>query len=269
MIEAAIGASRTSRQRGDQAERRVVVVAEPEQHVGEVGDRGADRRGDRLDQDVAVADVRELVGEDAAQLVLGEQFGDPAGDRDRGVLGVAAGGEGVGLVLGDHVEARHRQPGAGRQFADDLVEARRFRLLDRLRPAHLQRQFVAEEVGAEVDQQGDAEEEGGGAGAADQGADHDQQARRGTPAGSSCGGWRRRWTAWWSSSIRSWSDGWPAEVLPGGRAIGHRWQPLFAPLGCPGGIGGSTLARCDRGGTAEHDRDRRAGRRSRWRSPPP
>ena len=136
----------------------------------------ADRRGDRLDQDVAVADVRELVGEDAAQLVLGEQFGDPAGDGDRRVLRVAAGREGVGLVLGDHVEARHRQAGARRQFADDLVEPRRLRLLDRLRAAHFQRQFVAEEVGAEVDQQGDAEEERGRAGAADQRADHDQQA---------------------------------------------------------------------------------------------
>ena len=85
-------------------------------------------------------DVGELVGEDAAQLVLGEQFGDPAGDGDRGVLGVAAGGEGVGLVLGDHVEARHRQAGARRQFAHDLVEPRRFGLLDRLGAAHLQRQ---------------------------------------------------------------------------------------------------------------------------------
>src|SRR5680860_876492 len=93
------------RQRGDQAERRVVVVAEPEHHVGEVGDRGADRRGDRLDQDVAVLDVRQLVREDAAQLVIGEQVEDPARHRHRGVLRVAAGGEGVGLVLRDHVEA--------------------------------------------------------------------------------------------------------------------------------------------------------------------
>ena len=60
----------------------------------------ADRRGDRLDQDVAVADVGELVGEHAAQLVLGEQLGDPAGHRDRRVLRVAAGREGVRLVLG-------------------------------------------------------------------------------------------------------------------------------------------------------------------------
>ena len=51
------------RQRGDQAQRALVVAAEPQQHVAEVGDRAADRRGDRLDQRVAVADVGELVGD--------------------------------------------------------------------------------------------------------------------------------------------------------------------------------------------------------------
>ncbi len=123
--------------------------------------------------------MRELVGEDAAQLVLGEQLGDPAGDGDGGVLGVAAGGEGVGLVLGDHVEARHRQAGARRQFAHDLEEPRRFGFVDRLGATHRQRQFVAEEVGAEVDQQGEAEEEPGRARAADQGANQDKQPREG------------------------------------------------------------------------------------------
>ena len=78
MIEAAIGASKTSAKRGDQAERALVVAAEPHQHVAEVGDRAADRRRDGLDQGVAVADVGELVGDDAAQLVGREQLGDPA-----------------------------------------------------------------------------------------------------------------------------------------------------------------------------------------------
>ena len=80
-------------------------------------------------------DVRELVRDHAAQLVLGEQLGDPAGDGDRGVLRAAAGREGVGLVLRDHVEARHRQVGARRQLADHLVEPRRLLLEIGLAPA--------------------------------------------------------------------------------------------------------------------------------------
>ena len=100
MIVAAIGASSTSAIAPISAERRLVVAADPEQHVGDVGDRAADRGGDRLDQDVAVADVAELVGEHAAQLVLGEQLEDALGDRDRRVLRVAPGREGVRLLLG-------------------------------------------------------------------------------------------------------------------------------------------------------------------------
>ena len=101
----------------------------------------------------------------------------PRGDRDRRVLRVAAGREGVRLLAGDHVEARHRQVGAGRQLADDLVEPRRLRLGDRLGAGALQRDLVAEPVGDEVDHQGDDEE---AARAALRppiaSADHDQQA---------------------------------------------------------------------------------------------
>ena len=53
-----------------------------------------------VDEDVAVLDVGQLVGEHAAQLVLGEQLRDARGDRDRRVLGVAPGRKGVGLLRG-------------------------------------------------------------------------------------------------------------------------------------------------------------------------
>ena len=56
--------------------------------------------GDRADEDVAVADVADLVGQHAAQLVPVEDLEDALGDGDRGVVGVAAGGEGVGLHVG-------------------------------------------------------------------------------------------------------------------------------------------------------------------------
>ncbi len=232
---AAIGARRTIASAATSSERRVVVATEPEQHVREVGDRGADRRGDRLDQDVAVADVGQLVGEDAAQLVLGEEFGDPAGHGDGGVLGVAAGRESVRLVLGDHVEAGHRQTGTGRQFTDDLEEARVVGLLDRLGAAHLQRQFVAEEVGAEVDQQGDAEEERRRRRAADDGADRRPAGRKGTPAGSSSAAWRRMSIPWWFSSrvlllVRSC----PPEYGEATGAVTIGGNPPFPPLRPPG-----------------------------------
>ena len=64
------------RERPDQPERAVVVAADEQQHVGDPGDRAADRRRDARGQDVAVADVGQLVGEHAAQLGLAEQLRD-------------------------------------------------------------------------------------------------------------------------------------------------------------------------------------------------
>ena len=73
------------------------------------------------DEDVAVADVADLVGQHAAQLVPVEHLEDALGDGDGGVLGVAAGGERVGLHLGADVELRHRHAGLLGQLADDRV----------------------------------------------------------------------------------------------------------------------------------------------------
>ena len=72
-----------------------LAVAPAEQHrqlreVGQERDDGRERGGDRADEDVAVADVRELVAEHAAQLALVEQLEDALGDADGGVLRVAA-----------------------------------------------------------------------------------------------------------------------------------------------------------------------------------
>ena len=55
-------------------------------------------RGDRRDEDVAVADVGDLVGEHAAQFVLVDDLQQALRDRDRGVVGVAAGRERVRLL---------------------------------------------------------------------------------------------------------------------------------------------------------------------------
>ncbi len=50
----------------------------------------------------------ELVGEDAAQLVAVEHLEDAAGHHDRGVVRVAAGGEGVRLRFVGDVDRGHR-----------------------------------------------------------------------------------------------------------------------------------------------------------------
>ena len=54
----------------------------------------------RRDQDVAVRHVGQLVGQHALELFLVEDPHDPLGHGHHRVLGVAAGGEGVGVSVG-------------------------------------------------------------------------------------------------------------------------------------------------------------------------
>ena len=69
-------------------------------------------------------DVRELVGEHAAQLVLVDDLQQALRHGDGGVLGVAAGRERVRLRGGADVDGRHRHVGPLGQVADDRVELR-------------------------------------------------------------------------------------------------------------------------------------------------
>ena len=67
----------------------------------------ADQRdGQRGHEDVVVADVRQLVGEHALELDPVHLLEQAGGDRDRRVLRVAAGGEGVRRRVVDDVDAR-------------------------------------------------------------------------------------------------------------------------------------------------------------------
>src|SRR5262249_57188246 len=63
-------------QRADDAERRVVVATDPEGEIADVRDRRGDRGDHGGKQDVAVADMGELVRKYAAQLVLAQQLAD-------------------------------------------------------------------------------------------------------------------------------------------------------------------------------------------------
>ena len=97
-------------------------------------------------EDVAVRDVRELVGEHAAQLVLVDDLEQALGDRDRGVVRVAAGRERVRLRGGAEVDRRHRHAGARREVAHDRVELRLLGLGDRHRARRPHRELVGEPV---------------------------------------------------------------------------------------------------------------------------
>ncbi len=66
--------------------------------------------------------MRQLVTEHPLQLIGAQGLEDAGGDGDGGVLGVAAGGEGVGLGGLDDVDAWHRHLGPGDQGAHDGVD---------------------------------------------------------------------------------------------------------------------------------------------------
>ena len=105
------------------------------------------------DEDVAVADVADLVGEHAAELVPVEDLQDALGDGDRRVLGVAPGREGVGLHVGRDVQLGHRHAHLLAQLTDDPVVLRHLLLGDGQGPGHLDGELVGEPVGAADHQQ--------------------------------------------------------------------------------------------------------------------
>ena len=77
-------------------------IAPQRRHVREDADRARERRRDRADEDVAVADVRQLVREHALELVVVHELQDPRRARDRGVVGVAP----VANALGESFSMR-------------------------------------------------------------------------------------------------------------------------------------------------------------------
>ena len=84
----------------------------------------ADQRdGQRRHEDVVVADVRQLVGEDAFELDAVHLLEQAGGHGDRRVLGVAPGGEGVRRRVVDDVDARLGQAAGDAQALDEVVQA--------------------------------------------------------------------------------------------------------------------------------------------------
>ena len=64
------------------------------------------RAGGRHDDEVAVDDVAELMGDDGALLVLVQELEDAVGDDDARVRAQQAVGEGGGVAIGDKSQAR-------------------------------------------------------------------------------------------------------------------------------------------------------------------
>jgi hypothetical protein len=169
-------------ERGDESTGAALLVAvgaaEPEDGAPlddrrDHRDDRRDHRSDAGDQDVAVPHVRDLVGEDAAELAIGQQTADAAGHRHHCVLRVAAGGERVGRVLVDEVDAGHRNACARRELGDHLLERRIGAGRERAGAVHRQHQAIAPEVAGEVHEDGEPAEDPHGGGR-HRGADGDQ-----------------------------------------------------------------------------------------------
>ena len=94
------------------------------EHVGEQGDRPDEHADQQAEADVVVLDVRQLVAEDALELLAVELLEQARRHRDAGVLRVTAGREGIGRGVVDDVDARLGDVGREAQLAHDVDELR-------------------------------------------------------------------------------------------------------------------------------------------------
>src|SRR5262249_24657945 len=122
-------------------------------------DDRARQDGDRaLDQDVAVADVGELMGEDALQLRRRRRAEQASASGDCRAAGAAAEGERTRIPVREDVELRRRYPGARGEPLDGRVHRRGLRARQLAGADHPERDPVDIEV-AGAGQEERAEEE--------------------------------------------------------------------------------------------------------------
>ncbi|MNS57432.1 hypothetical protein D3C72_903170 [compost metagenome] len=132
----------------------VVAAAEEEREIGQHGDGARHRRRHRHGQGVAVLHVGQFVRHHPAHLLARQHVQQAAGRGDGGVLRIAAGGEGVGLVVGDDGDGRQGQARIGRHLLhvgdigpDHGVGVG---LVHHLGPVHLQHDLVGVPVAEQV-----------------------------------------------------------------------------------------------------------------------
>jgi hypothetical protein len=131
-----------------------VVAAAEEQgelhELREIRNGGSDGRRDGRYEDVTILHVADLVTEHGAELTLTQHVEDALSDGNDGVVRIAPGGERVGLNPRDQDHARLGDPRPLSELANDRVQSRSRRLVDRLRPVNGQHQPVREEIGTQV-----------------------------------------------------------------------------------------------------------------------
>jgi len=184
------------KQRTGETERAVAPAAEEEAEIREHRDRARNRRGDRHDERVAVLHMRKLMRHHAFHLPGRQGLQEPRRGGDGGVLRVAPGGEGVGLVVAHDIDARHRQVRPLRQPPHHRAKLRRAPFVYFLGAVHGEQHPVrippGEGVHAErhdkrdthaggtAQQVADGEEQAGQAGEQDRGAGEVRHGRRGS-----------------------------------------------------------------------------------------
>ena len=102
-------------------------------------------------------DVGQLVRHHATHFAGIEQAQQAGGGRHGGVLRIAAGGEGVGRVFIDEIDARHGEFGLLGQLLHGLIELGGRRCIHLAGVVHLQHHLVGEPVGEEVGDHGKAQ----------------------------------------------------------------------------------------------------------------
>ena len=166
--------------RADRAEGVVPLVAAPEHHpeLRQHPDRARQRCRDGHDERVAVLDMRQFMRDHAGNLALAHHVEQAGIHRDRPFLRVATGGEGVGLVLMDHIERGHRKAGARCEGSRHLVKPRRILRPDGLGVVHPQHHAVAVPPGEDIHPAGEEESEDHPLLAGDGEADRGEQRRQ-------------------------------------------------------------------------------------------
>ena len=103
---------------------------QPEHQFAEERDHAGDDHRDHQHAHVAVADMRELVAEHGFHFLIVERVHQPARHRDRILLVVEAGGEGVERVVVGDAQRRHGDAARDAEIFQEIIEPRLFRAGD-------------------------------------------------------------------------------------------------------------------------------------------
>jgi len=160
----------------DQAQRVVAIAAATEQrHPADNCYRRAKHRSDGADENVPVLDVGQFVGENPLQLTVVEHLENPGGHRHGRFLGAASCGESIRLRRVDDINRRRGHVDLSGQPANYGVELGLLGLGDGPGTADAERHLVREEVGEEVEAEGDDQRQSE---AAAKGVNDEEQQRR-------------------------------------------------------------------------------------------